>query len=106
MLVDERHLWLAPEDPLGASLQSKPGNVHPGRRARRTAVRRGGRTPAEGPRRAASARAGFGLGLRTEPLEEPGEGDRLPHVVEPADPRDAALDAHSEARVRHGAVAP
>ena len=39
------------------------------------------------------------------PLEHAGERNRFAHVVEPADPGDAALDAHPEARVWHGAVA-
>src|SRR5213596_3517784 len=42
---------------------------------------------------------------RPEALEQAGEGDRLAHVVEAAQPGDAALDAHAEAGVRHGAVA-
>ena len=31
--------------------------------------------------------------------------NRLPYVVEAADPRDGAFDAHAKARVRHAAVA-
>src|SRR2546430_14083143 len=42
---------------------------------------------------------------RPEALEQAGEGDRLAHVGEAAQPGDAALDAHAEAGVRHGAVA-
>src|SRR2546430_16033585 len=42
---------------------------------------------------------------RPEALEQAGEGDRLAHVVEAAQPGDAALDAHAETGVRHGAVA-
>src|SRR2546430_13865507 len=42
---------------------------------------------------------------RPEALEQAGEGDRLAHVVEATQPGDAALDAHAEAGVRHGAVA-
>src|SRR5206468_8827733 len=42
---------------------------------------------------------------RTEPFEQAREGDRLAYVVQAAEPRDASLDAHAEARVRHRAEA-
>ena len=43
--------------------------------------------------------------LRIQPIQHARIGNRLAHVLEPADPRDDALDAHAEAAVRHRAVA-
>src|SRR5947199_10748402 len=42
---------------------------------------------------------------RPQALEQAREGNRLAHVVEAAQPGDAALDAPAHAGVRHGAVA-
>ena len=41
---------------------------------------------------------------RREPVDEPREGYRLPHVREAADIREGALDAEPEARVRERSV--
>jgi hypothetical protein len=38
-------------------------------------------------------------------MQGAGERNGLAHMVQAADPRDGALDAHAEARVRHAAVA-
>src|SRR5581483_12103784 len=38
------------------------------------------------------------------PVQRPGERDRLTHVLEAANPRHAALNAHSEPGVRNAAV--
>src|SRR5690242_19719881 len=40
-----------------------------------------------------------------EAVQHPWIRDRLPQVIQLADPRDHALDSHSEAAVRHGSVA-
>src|SRR5208282_5503782 len=40
-----------------------------------------------------------------DPIERPRERDRLPHVLQAADPGHHALNAHAEARVRNRAVA-
>ena len=46
------------------------------------------------------------LGSGVDPVDEAGEGDGLPNVVEAAEPGHQALDAHPEAAVGHAAVAP
>src|SRR5262249_5406363 len=43
--------------------------------------------------------------LGGEPVEHAGERRALAHVFEPGEPRERALDADAEARVRHAAIA-
>src|SRR6185436_6884409 len=53
--------------------------------------------------------SGDGVGARPsriQPIQHPRIRNRLAHVFELADPRHDALDAHAEAAMRHGAVAP
>jgi hypothetical protein len=44
--------------------------------------------------------------LRINPVQRSRKRNRLPHVIQPADPRHRALNPHAEARMRHAAVAP
>jgi hypothetical protein len=44
--------------------------------------------------------------LGINPVQRPRERNRLAHMLQPADPRHAALDPHPKTRVRHAAVLP
>src|SRR5258708_3974788 len=44
------------------------------------------------------------LSLRINAIQHPRKRDRLPQMLQAADPRDDALDTHAEAGMRHAAV--
>src|SRR5216683_1016564 len=48
----------------------------------------------------------FAAYLRLQPVQHPRKRNRLAHMLDPAHPRRAALNSHTEACVRHAAIAP
>src|SRR5258708_27778473 len=42
--------------------------------------------------------------LRVQPVQCPRKRNRLPHMLQPADPRHHALDSHAKPAVRHATV--